>query len=461
MNKLGKPPTSSPAPHAHAGVEKTPVIHTHVVEGLDSTNKQNALTRVRTYTHMHVHIHVYTYIYTDTHIYACTYICTCIYTRIHIHTYTHTCTRTSIHRQKISATTPQRVKQYHRRTYASIYICMHIHMYVRIHICAQPAANVSQMCKLMSKEHLYNAYNCTCSGAQNTCKVHATLTAKKGANIHTYTHMHTHAYPQEYTCASMTLSKHAEERLLRFTIYAQICIHIDKHMYIHAYVYIYIYTCICIHVYMSRHIHTCTYMHTHIQHVHMHAHKHVWNDGAAATVREARLDAKKLCPSPCPLQSGGELPSVASSPIARPRGTTDQRWTTTVTTNNSSSHHHESARSRLQLLICTSAEPIHPVHGPPKLRAIEAAPRNEVTFLPFSRGFLWKYQWSKYARAPKSLLTLTVYWAHVTDTSGFLTVPWLFQSWPEVFVCHVPVPQLHFVNQFSKWVAVPPCQCAC
>ena len=54
----------------------------------------------------------------------------------------------------------------------------HIYAYM---ICAQPAANVLQMCKLMSKEHLYNAYKCT--GAQNTCsKVHTTavtLTAKK------------------------------------------------------------------------------------------------------------------------------------------------------------------------------------------------------------------------------------------------------------------------------------------
>ena len=29
-----------------------------------------------------------------------------------------------------------------RRTYASMYICMHIHIYMHIHICAQPAASV-------------------------------------------------------------------------------------------------------------------------------------------------------------------------------------------------------------------------------------------------------------------------------------------------------------------------------
>ena len=49
------------------------------------------------------------------------------------------------------------------------------------------------------------------------------------------------------------------------------------------------------------------------------------------------------------------------------RGTTDKHRTTT--TNSSSSHHHNSALSRLHPLICTGAETIHPVHGPPKLRA--------------------------------------------------------------------------------------------
>jgi len=204
------------------------VIHTHVVEGLDSTvqlyficyffykhvckhkvfffylgftyiyRKKTlfviffkkkmcphecicTLTRVCMYMYMHTH--------TQTHIYTYTYICTYTYTCIHAHTYTHTCTCTCTHRQNISATTPQHVKQYHRRTHASIYICMHIHIYMHIHICAQPAANVSQMCTLMSKEHLYNAYSCTCTSAQNTCSnVHSTLTAKK---MHIYICIHT------------------------------------------------------------------------------------------------------------------------------------------------------------------------------------------------------------------------------------------------------------------------------
>jgi len=84
MNKLEKNSTSNPPPHMHACAEKTPVIHTHVVEGLGSTNKQNAPTRVHTYTHTHVHINVYAYTYTDTHI--------CIYIHMHMHIYTHTYT---------------------------------------------------------------------------------------------------------------------------------------------------------------------------------------------------------------------------------------------------------------------------------------------------------------------------------------------------------------------------------
>ena len=45
--------------------------------------------------------------------------------------------------------------------------------------------------------------------------------------------------------------------------------------------------------------------------------------------------------------------------------------------------------------------------------------------------------------------------------SHFLTLQRLCQSWPEVFLCHVPVPQLNFDNQVSKGVAVLPFQCVC
>jgi len=156
----------------------------------------------------------------------------------------HIYTQTSIHRQKISAMTPQRVKQYHRHTYASIYMCMHIHINMHIHICAHPAANVSQMSTLMSKEHLYNARIDAQALVPRTpvqkCTQHSLQ--KECTYIYTYTHcsMHTHTYAQESTCASMTPPKHARKRLLRLKIYAQMCIHIHMHMYMHACVYPYI-----------------------------------------------------------------------------------------------------------------------------------------------------------------------------------------------------------------------------
>ena len=76
---------------------------------------------------------------------------------------------------------------------------------------------------------------------------------------------------------------------------------------------------------------------------------------------------------------------MASTPIACPRETTDKRRTTT--TNSSSSHHHDSAPSRPHSLICTGAEPIHPVHASSQLGRAAVAPRNEVIFLPFWRVF--------------------------------------------------------------------------
>jgi len=152
-------------------------------------------------------------------------------------------------------------------------------------------------------------------------------------------------------------------------------------MCINAYIYIYIHTCTHIYIYMSAHIHKYTYIHTHIQNVYMQARKHLSNDGAAATAQEARLDAKKLRPSPCPLQSGGGVPFVASSLIARPRGTTNKRRTTT--TNSSSSHHHDSAPSRPHPLICTDVELIHPIHGPPKLPAWLWPPETKSCFCHF------------------------------------------------------------------------------
>ena len=84
--------------------------------------------------------------------------------------------------------------------------------------------------------------------------------------------------------------------------------------------YKYIHTCIYIYIYTSTHTYTHTHIYTHAYKMYIWTHaKHVWNDGAAA--REAQLDAKKLCPSPCPLQSGGGYPSwpAAQSPVHEER----------------------------------------------------------------------------------------------------------------------------------------------
>jgi len=96
---MKKRSTSNPLLHTHAGVKQTPVIHMHVVERLDSTNKQKC-----TYTSAYVHPHACVYIRICIHIHRHTYIptytniCTCTHTRIHVHTYTYACICTPIHR---------------------------------------------------------------------------------------------------------------------------------------------------------------------------------------------------------------------------------------------------------------------------------------------------------------------------------------------------------------------------
>jgi len=85
-------------------------------------------------------------------------------------------------------------------------LSMHIHTYIHIHICTQPAASVFADVYVGVKTHLRNIHTFPFTSAQNTCKVHVTLTAKKCTYIYTYTHMHTHTYAHEHTRACMTLS---------------------------------------------------------------------------------------------------------------------------------------------------------------------------------------------------------------------------------------------------------------
>jgi len=53
----------------------------------------------------------------------------------------------------------------------------------------------------------------------------------------------------------------------------------------------------------------------------------------------------------------------------------------------SPSRNHDSATPRQHPLICTGAEPMHQVHGPPKPRARSRCSEIEFTFSPFSRRF--------------------------------------------------------------------------
>jgi len=68
-------------------------------------------------------------------------------------------------------------------------------------------------------------------------------------------------------------------------------------------------------------------------------------------------------------------------------GETKGQWVTTKP-RNSPSRNHDSAAPRQHQLICTGAEPIHPVHGPPKLRATSRCSEIGFTLSPFSRWFL-------------------------------------------------------------------------
>ena len=96
-----------------------------------------------------------------------------------------------------------------------------------------------------------------------------------------------------------------------------------------------------------------------------------------------------LCKKPDVMPGSSALPPVhcnqegvhppwPSAQLPRSRGTTDERRTTP--TNSSSSHHHDSALSRPHPLICTGVEPIHPVHGPPNLRAWPWPPKTRSFF---------------------------------------------------------------------------------
>ena len=149
---------------------------------------------------------------------------------------------------------------------------MHIHTYTHIHICAQPAASVLADVYVGVKLHLCKVHACPCTSAQNTCKVHATLTAKKCTYVYTYTHTYTHTYAHENTRACMTPSTRwstdTETHNLCTNMHTHTHTHVYKridvqlHTHMHTYTFIHVRTHTHIHIYT--HTHTkCTYERTH------------------------------------------------------------------------------------------------------------------------------------------------------------------------------------------------------
>ena len=253
------------------------------------------------------------------------------------------------------------------------------------HICAQPAASVFADVYVGVKTHLCSVHTCPCTSVQNTCsKVHVTLTAKECAYTYTHTHMHTHTYVHERTCACITpftrWSTDTETHNLCTNMHTHTHTHVYKRIHIHIHTHMHKY--ICIHVRTHTHIHI--YTHTHTKSIYERTQSTsettAWQQLTGSPTWHQEAVPFSLSAA---IQRG--VPFVTNSPLACPRGTMDKRRTNT--TNSSSSHHHDSAQSRPHPLICTGAEPIHPVDSPSKLPAWLWPPRNEVSFLPFWRVF--------------------------------------------------------------------------
>ena len=162
---------------------------------------------------------------------------------------------------------------------------------------------------------------------------------------------------------------------------------------------------------MYKYIHTCIYIHISCPHTYTHTYIHIYThthtkcayertqSTSETTARQRLREKPNLTPRSSALSLSAAIrrgiPFVASSPIACPRGTMDKRKTTT--TNSSSSHHHDSAPSRPHPLICTGAEPIHPVHGPLKLPAWPWPPETRSFFCHFGGFPHWLGQFGYYS----------------------------------------------------------------
>jgi len=242
----------------------------------------------------------------------------------------------------------------------------------------------SQMCTLMSKEHLYNAYNCTCTGAQNTCsKVHATLTAKK---MHIYIYIHIYVYAYISTRIHMRIYDVVQTRWRTATETHNLCTSIHTHTYTH------VYTCIRIHIHIHMHIYTYIHVCTHI-YMNIHTHTRTICTYARMQAPLKRRRGRDCAGSPTWRQEAPLFflsaaiwrwitPSWPSAQLP----VHEERWISAEQTQPTAAHH----------TITTARRPDHNLSSAlvrsrstqfAQVGATEANPRNEVTFLPFWQVF--------------------------------------------------------------------------
>ena len=90
--------------------------------------------------------------------------------------------------------------------YAYACICMHIHTYIDIHACAQPAASVFADVYVGVKIHLCNIHNCPCT-AYTHIYIHTTY-------IYIYAHMYVQIYTHLYICRTISSAVWIRDHLL-------------------------------------------------------------------------------------------------------------------------------------------------------------------------------------------------------------------------------------------------------
>ena len=307
--------------------------------------------------------------YTQAHICTFTYICTCTHTRIHAHTYTYACICTLYTDRKtqqrhlnassniIDTHTSSNITDTHMYpyTYACtyIYICTYAYVYTLQRVCRRCV----RWCQTNTFMTYTPAYALVPRTPVPKCMQHS---LQKNAHIYIHSHicirihMHTNTHAHPRHCPT-------RQRLAMETH--------NLYTSMHTHTYAHVYTCKRTLIHIPMHIYTYIHVRTHT-YIHIYTHTHT-----ACTYARMHARLERQCCSDC-VRSPTErleappfslsaaiwrrIPFVASSPIARSRGTTDKRRTTT--TNSSSAHHHDSAPTRLHLLICTGAEPIHPIH---------------------------------------------------------------------------------------------------